>query len=336
MKISIVLPAYNAEAHLAEALDSVLDQTEPDFEIVAIDDGSTDSTARLIDQAALADRRVKPIHTSHQGLVAALNRGLAEAQGEYVARMDADDIAYPNRLRVQHEILERRPELGLIGCRVDYLGDPQRNRGLALFVEWTNSLVEPEAISLGRFVESPLIHPSVMFRRELVGRYGGYRDGPFPEDYELWLRWLEAGVGMAKTGQALLGWRDRPARLTRTDPRYSVDAFFGAKAPYLERWLASNNRHHPETIIWGAGRTSRLRLRFLTDLGVRVRAFVDIDPKKIGQRIGDVAVLAAEDLPSPDECFVLGWVASRGARARITGVLRAGGFTLGRNFLLAA
>ena len=336
MKISVVLPAYNAESHLEEALRSVLGQTERDIELIAVDDGSTDSTGELLDRAALADPRVKPIHASHQGLVPTLNRGLSESRGEYVARMDADDIAYPDRLRLQRDLLNRRPELGLVGCRVDYLGDSRRNRGLALFVDWTNSLVDPEAISLGRFVESPLIHPSVMFRRALIERHGAYREGPFPEDYELWLRWLEASVGMAKTEQVLLGWRDRPDRLTRTDPRYSVDAFFGAKAPYLERWLASNNPHHPETIVWGAGRTSRLRLRFLTDLGVRVRAFVDIDPKKIGQRIGDIAVLAAEDLPSPDECFVLGWVASRGARARITSVLRARGFTLGRNFLLAA
>ncbi len=317
VRVSVVLPVYNEERLLEEALDSLLGQTERDFEVIAVDDGSTDGTPALLDRFAAQHGRVRPVQQPHAGIVAALNRGLAEAQGAYVARMDADDVANPERLRLQADFLDRERGIGLVSSRVEYLGDVERNAGLAHFVAWTNSLTSKEDISLYRFVESPLVHPSVMFRRELVERFGGYLDGPFPEDYELWLRWMERGVRMAKLEETLIEWRERPNRLTRIDPRYSVDAFYRTKAPYLYRWLERHNPHHPAVIVWGSGRTSRQRLRFLTDLGVRVEAYVDIAPRKIGQRIGKVEVIGPEALPDPSRCFVLAWVGSRGARELI-------------------
>ncbi len=175
-----------------------------------------------------------------------------------------------------------------------------------------------------------------MFRRELVERFGCYRAGPFPEDYELWLRWMERGVRMAKLEETLLDWRERPNRLTRIDPRYSVDAFYRTKAPYLYRWLERHNPHHPAVIVWGSGRTSRQRLRFLTDLGVRVETYVDIDPRKIGQRISEVDVIGPEGLPEPGRCFVLAWVGSRGARELIERELSRQQRRRGAHYLLCA
>jgi hypothetical protein len=219
---------------------------------------------------------------------------------------------------------------------VDYLGDRSQNQGLALFVDWTNTLLDPKAISLNRFVESPLIHPTALFRRELVVRYGGYRAGDFPEDYELWLRWLEAGVHIEKLDQSLLEWRDRPDRLTRRDPRYTTAAFFRAKAPYLGRWLKANNPHHPRTLVWGAGRTTRLRLRPLFDLGVTVGAWIDIDPNKIGWSVNGSPVLSPAELPDPADCFVLAAVGKRDARGLISAELVSRGFELGQNYICCA
>ena len=336
VRVSVVLPVYNEEELLPEALESLLGQTDPDFEVIAVDDGSTDGTPELLDRFAAGDARVKPVCQPHEGIVATLNRGLVEARGTYIARMDADDIAHPDRLRQQADSLDRQRNIGVLSSRVEYLGDVDRNAGLARFVTWTNSLISFEDISLYRFVESPLVHPSVMFRRELVKQFGGYRDGPFPEDYELWLRWMESGVRMAKLKDTLVAWRERPDRLTRTDPRYSAQAFYRTKAPYLYRWLELHNPHHPEVIVWGAGRTSRQRLRFLTDLGIRVQAYVDVDPKKIGQRVDGVEVLRPETLPAPGRCFVLLWVASRGARALIEQRLTKWQSRLGQHYLPCA
>jgi glycosyltransferase involved in cell wall biosynthesis len=335
-RTSVVLPVYNGGRFLAEAIESILVQTDGDFELVIVDDGSTDDTPEIISRYGRADRRIRSVRQAHAGVAQAANRAIGEARGAYIARMDADDLAHLERVQRQADFLDEHSDTGLVASRVEYLGDPEANRGLAVFVEWNNSILTAEELAIHRFVETPVVQPSVMFRSELPSLFGPYRDGPFPEDYELWLRWLEHGVRMAKLPQLLLQWRETPGRLTRTDERYSVDAFYGIKAPYLFRWLATNNPHHPNVIIWGAGRTSRKRQCSLTKLGVRVQAYVDIDPDKIGYNIGGADVIWPEDLPAPADCFVLGWVSSRGAREEIEARLQARGFQRGRNYLPCA
>lgn len=312
----------NGKTHIAAALDSLVSQTESDFEIIAVDDASTDPTPAILNQRSRGDHRLRVLSTARsaeQGIVAALNLGIATAKGRYIARMDADDISHPDRLQLQAEYLDDHPGVGLVASRVEFGGDRQAQRGLALFVDWTNELLTPAAIARSRFIESPIVHPSVMFRRELIGLHGGYRSGDFPEDYELWLRWLDAGVEFAKLPQFLLQWTDRPDRLTRGDPRYNAEAFFRVKAPYIARWLAANNPAHPRVAVWGAGRTARLRFRYLAAEGIEPVAYVDIDPKKIGWKIAGIPVVAPDRIPAG--AFVLIYVGKRGARRLIEGCL---------------
>ena len=308
----------DGETRVGAALDSLFAQTDSDFEIIAVDDASTDQTSAILNRRRIRDRRLRVLSTagsSEQGIVAALNLGIAAAKGRYIARMDADDISHPERLRLQADYLDAHAGVGLIASRVDFAGDRQAQRGLALFVDWTNDLLAPADIARSRFIETPVIHPSVMFRRRLIQLHGGYRCGDFPEDYELWLRWLDAGVQFAKLPQILLEWTDRPDRLTRTDARYAAEAFFRVKAPYIARWLAGNNPAHPRVIVWGAGRTARLRFRWLAAEGVEPIAYVDIDPKKIGWRIAGVPVISAHEIPA--DVFVVIYVGKRGARRLI-------------------
>jgi len=333
MRASVILPAYNEAEFIEAALESLSRQTESELELIVVDDGSTDRTSALVSRSS---RRLKLIRTERRGLVAALNEGIAASTCQYIARMDADDLAHPDRLRLQADYLDGHPDVGLVASQAEYLGDRAKNLGIALWVDWTNSLLTTDELALNRFVESPLIHPTVMFRRELVESFGGYREGPFPEDYELWLRWLEAGVSMAKLPHKLLSWRERDRRLTRTDPRYSPEAFYACKAPYLARWLERNNPHHPRVVVWGAGRASRLRLRPLIDAGVEVESFVDIDPKKIGNSVSGVQVLSPNELPAPNDCFVLQWVGKRGARELVREALQTRGFRQGVHYLLCA
>lgn len=293
-------------------------QTDGDFEIIAVDDASTDRTPVLLRERARLDGRLRVLSTaqgSEQGIVAALNQGIAAARGRYIARMDADDLCRPERLRLQAEYLDAHAGVGLVASRVAFAGDRQAQRGLALFVDWTNELLAPADIARARFVETPVIHPSVMFRRELVALHGGYRSGDFPEDYELWLRWLDQGVKFVKLPQVLLEWTDRQDRLTRSDPRYAFEAFFRVKAPNIARWLATNNPAHPRVVVWGAGRTARRRFAYLAAEGVEPIAYVDIDPKKIGWKIAGVPVIRAAGIP--DGVLVLIYVGKRGARRLI-------------------
>jgi glycosyltransferase involved in cell wall biosynthesis len=334
--VSVVLPVHNAEQTLAATLDSLLGQTFPDFEIVAVDDGSSDRSPAILARYARRDNRIKPLLLPHGGIVAALNQGIAAAQGAYVARMDADDICLPDRIGAQKQFLDSRPDLGLVSCRVGFLGDKRESRGYFEYVRWTNSLLTPDTIGLNRFVESPLAHPSIMIRTELLRRHGGYRQGDFPEDYELWLRLLDAGVAMAKLDRMLLAWRDHPLRLSRIHPRYAPEAFYRIKAEFLARWLKRNNPHHPSVILWGAGRPTRKRAALLCEHGIRIRAFLDVDLRKIGNTIHEVPVLSPDQIPPPGQCFILPYVGSRGARKEILWMLNRLGYRIGRDFIPGA
>lgn len=249
--------------------------------------------------------------------------------------MDADDLMHPERLQAQLEHLERSPEVGVVGSLVEFGGDREAQAGFAMHVDWLNSVVDPDAIGLNRFVESPLAHPSVMFRRCLVDALGGYRDGAFPEDYELWLRWIDAGVRVAKVPRVLLTWRDFPGRLTRTDPRYGAERFFELKA----RWLAREVQRclcERRVLIWGAGRHTRVRAAHLEQHGMRIDGFVDVDPRKHGRVIQGRRVIAPVEIPSPRDVVVLGYVAKRGARELARSTLNGHGFVEGRDAWMAA
>lgn len=330
------MPVRDAAATLGAAIDSVRAQTETAWELIAVDDGSTDASPALLRSYEAGDRRIRVAVAPRRGLVAALNAGVAAATAPFIARMDADDIALPERLDRQRRHLESQPSVGLVASRVVFDGDRARGAGYARYVDWTNTLLTDAQIRLARFVESPFAHPSVMFRRGVVDRLGGYVDGDAPEDYELWLRWLDAGVRMEKLPDALVRWRDRPDRLSRRDPRYSADAFDRVRARYLARWLAAHNPHHPAVVIWGAGRTGRRRARTLAAHGVTISAWIDIDPRKLGRRVDAALVIPPDALPAPGRCFVVSYVAAHDARDVIAAHLEQCGYRAGEHYLLAA
>lgn len=330
------MPVHNAAPTLAAAVDSLVRQTDPAWELVAVDDGSTDASGAILEAYARRDRRIRVIRAERRGLVSALNAGLSAAAAPLVARLDADDVCVPERLACQRRHLDARPETGLVASRVRFGGDPEHAAGYARYVGWTNRLLTHEQISQARFVESPLVHPSVVFRRTLVERWGGYADGDFPEDYELWLRWLEAGVRMEKLAEALVVWNDSPTRLSRSDGRYATAAFYRLKARYLARWLAVHNPHHPAVILWGAGRRTRKRAQHLLDRNITVEAFVDIDPCKVGRCIGGRPVLAPDELPPAGTSFVVSYVGSARARDHIEARLQAAGYRCGVDYIAAA
>lgn len=335
-RITVTMPCYNCGETVGNALDSVLAQTCGDFEVVAVDDGSEDDTAGVLAEYARRDSRVRFLSIEHGGVILAANAAIEAARGQYIARMDADDEMLPDRLAAQARLLDDRPEIGLAGCLVRFGGCRESCAGYAHYVDWTNTLLTPEAISLNRFVEFPVPNPSIMFRRECVDEHGPYIRGDFPEDYELLLRWLEAGVKMAKVDEELMVWNDPPDRLSRTHPRYDVDAFYRIKTDYLARWLERNNPFHPVVHILGSGRITRKRADLLLDCGIEFAAYYDVDPRKIGNVVNGLDVLDRDDVPPAGKAFCIPYVASRGARDEIAEFLEERGYLLGKDYIPAA
>ncbi len=335
--VSVLMPCYNAAATLEEALDSLARQTFSDFEVVAVDDGSEDATLQILRTWAARDRRFRVLSCSHGGVIAAANAGLEVCRGDYIARMDADDRALPDRLAEQAAYLDAHPEVAVVSSLVRGFPQGDVREGFRIYIEWLNSLVSDEDIRREIFVESPLPNPSVMMRREWLERMGGYQERGWPEDYDLYLRLYLAGACFAKIPSVLLEWREHPQRLTRTDSRYSVENFLRCKAYYLARGPLQGR---DAVILWGAGMMGRRLGKQLQRQGVELTAYVDIDPKKIGSTRRGRPILAPDELMplwrryrSP---VLLVAVGARGARKLIRKRLADFGLVEGKDWWAAA
>ncbi|MEE8572399.1 MAG: glycosyltransferase [Gemmatimonadota bacterium] len=320
-RISILLPCRDAEDTLDEALASLVSQTLDSFEIVAVDDGSVDRTPDLLAEWARRDRRLRMIRTSPRGIVPALNTAAAEARGELLARMDADDIADAARLERQVAFLDTNPEVMACGTGVRYFPRRQLRDGARRYEQWINSVVQAADIERDLFVECPIPHPTLLLRRQAFEHVGGYQDAGWPEDYDLVLRLWESGHRLGKVPDILLAWRERSDRLSRTDIRYSEDAFRRCKVRYLEGRIAGR-----PIVVWGAGPVGKAFARALNDAQRQITAFVDLDPRKIGQEIHGAPVIHPSAIRQYRSAYILGAVGSPGARAEIRAALHDAGF----------
>lgn len=335
--VSVLLPCRDAASTLDEALDSLFRQTLADFEVIAVDDGSSDGSVECLMVWAAREPRLRLLRIEPRGIIAALNAGLEACQAPLLARMDADDLAEPERLQQQLELLRARPELAAVGCLVAGYPPDLLAEGFRLYIEWQNRLIEPEAIAREIFIESPLVHSSMVIRREWLERVGGYQERGWAEDYDLWLRMHSAGARFAKVPVVLLHWRDHPRRLTRTDPRYSVENFLRAKSYYL---LQGPLRERDAVIVWGAGQMGRRLAKHLQRGGAPLKAFIDIDPRKLGRERRGCPIVSPDALPELWRRYqhpaVLACVGSRGARALIRHQLAVVGLHEGSDWWAAA
>jgi len=181
-KLSVVMPAYNAGAYLRDAVSSILDQSFRDFEFIIVNDGSSDATASILQEYERIDSRIRVFHQENQGMIAALNRGCRLARGKYIARMDADDISYPDRLAKQLTYLEAHPAIGILGTWVRKLKND-------VPVEPWCPPTLPGVLRWELFFGVSVAHPSILMRRTIGERLGFYRaDALHVEDVDLWFR----------------------------------------------------------------------------------------------------------------------------------------------------
>ena len=326
---SVVMPVRNAGAHLAQALHSLLAQTYEDFELLLVDDHSQDDA---IPSLACVDPRLRILPSQGRGVVQAFATGMQAARGAFVARMDADDVCLPRRLGAQIAQLKAQPELGLVGCLVEWFGEQGVRAGNRHYQDWLNSTVSPQEIRDQLFVECPLPNPSVVFRRSVLEQLGGYRELDWPEDYDLFLRADRLGIAMGKTPELLLRWREHPGRVTHRDPRYSRHNFQRAKAHHLVHGRLQGR----ELIVMGAGPTGRELHDLLSAEGARVQGFLDVHPRRVGGQKRGLPVWPYTKLGEPDLPLLLGAVGARGARSSMRELLASHGHQEGRDYLFMA
>jgi glycosyltransferase involved in cell wall biosynthesis len=332
VKISIVLPFYNAQATLIRALESIRNQSCRYFECILVDNNSTDLSLKIARDFKQKDKRFRVFAEKKQGVVFASNTGTSLASGKYICRMDADDWMFPERLEIQADFLDKNMDYDVVTGLAEYGNEQFSTEGFRRYVNWVNSVRTYKEIFLKRFIESPVVNPTAMWRKKVSDNLGMYSWGDFPEDYELWLRWLEAGVKIHKIDQPVLRWYDSSTRLTRTDQRYSEKAFYNIKTKYLLHWLKQHNPHHPKVVIWGASRISRKRVRIIENDGIRISHYIDISLK----RKLDKDVILFSEIPAAGKAFILVYIAQTEARYKIKTYLDQIGYNEGQNYLFVS
>lgn len=233
--ISVLLPVRDAGDWLGPSLESLRRQTFDDFEIVAVDDGSTDGSGDALERAAARDRRFRVVHTPARGLPAALNTALGLARGRLVARHDADDLSHRRRFELQHRHLEAHPRVTVVGARLRLFPAAAVGAGMRRWVAWHNALLDHDAMVRDALIDSPLAHGTAVVRRAALERIGGWRERGWPEDVDLWLRLIADGARFAKLPVTLYAWRRHRGSATHVDPRYSRDRFDALRLDALER-----------------------------------------------------------------------------------------------------
>ena len=325
-RVSVLLPVRDEEPYLAECLDSLSAQTLADIEVIVVDDGSIDASASIAEEHARRDSRFRLVRQAPAGMVAASGRARAEARAPLIARMDADDVALPERLELQAAAIEEEG-LAAAGGRVEYFPDP--TDGMRAYADWLNSLVTVDAALRDLWIECPLPGPGLTARAELVS----YRDRGWPEDYDLVLRIWEGGGRFRNVERLVHRWRDHPDRLTRTQPAYTRDAFRRCKVHFLRRTLLAGGR---AAVVWGAGPTGKAFARELLAAGTPVAAFVEVDPRKLGKRIHGAPVVPVERAGDFPGTLALGAVSGPAGRARVREAAAGFGLVEGKDLIAVA
>ena len=313
MPVSWLIPVRDGRPWLGDCLRSVLETCGDADQVVVVDDGSTDGSLEVCPN----DGRIHWIARPAMGIVAALEVGRAACTHALIARLDADDLTLAGRIDAQVAAMRERPDLAVVGGRARLVrNDGAPNQGMVRYVDWVNGL---DCLHSSLLVESPLFHPAVLMRASAIAEVGGYRQGDFPEDYDLWLRLDSAGHRLASIEREVVQIQDREGRLTRSDPRYRREAFDRLKAVWLQAGPLSRPRR---VAVWGAGRRGVVWIRWLKAAGHEVVAVVDpfCSTERQGIKVSDPDALAGMEV---DLLFVA--VGARGARESIRatiGVIR--------------
>lgn len=330
--LSILLPVHNAERTLPTALWSALRQSEPSWECIVVDDGSSDESLRIAQRFASSDGRFRVLAQARAGIVAALNAGLGECRGRYIARLDADDWMHRHRLALQRAALDTHGDWCGAGCHVRLFPRRALTDGIRAYEAWLNAIRTPHEVRSEAWIECPLAHPSLCLRREVLADFG-YRDCGWPEDYDLLLRLLAKDHTLGVVPRRLLAWRDGPERLSRTHAAYRIERFAACKASHLASGFLARTEDYT---LWGYGDTGKALARALAEHGKRPSHIVELHPGRLGQRIAGAPVVAPEALRTLPRRPLIASVAGGHARTEIRRALSDFGFRELEDYVVAA
>lgn len=278
--ISVLMPVRNASPFLKECLESIINQSINDWELVAVNDHSTDESYQILKDHSEFDSRIRIYNNEGEGIIDALKLAYTHSKGQLISRMDADDLMHKQKLELLQSEHGKQPE-SIITSYVSYFSDQTLGEGYKKYEGWLNSLIDQQSHYSNVYKECVLPSPNWLMSRNTLELLGGFKGLEYPEDYDLCFKAYKNGVSLVGIKEVLHHWRDYPTRTSRTDENYSDNAFLPLKVRYF---LDVDRDTSTPLVLWGAGSKGKKIAQLLIDKNITFQ-WATNNPKKIGVQI---------------------------------------------------
>ncbi len=292
--VSILMPVKNTAQYLRQCIDSILKQTHSDWELIAINDNSTDNSLEILRAYTSQDSRITAIDSNGQGIIAALSQAYTTSKGSYITRMDSDDLMSPQKLELFVQVLMDAGKGHLTTGLVKYISEDNLGDGYQRYEAWLNELSLREANFSDIYKECSIASPNWMLHRSDFERCGAFRSDIYPEDYDLCFRFKRAGLKLKNVQSLTHYWRDYPTRTSRTDANYSDNKFSVLK---IHHFLGQDYNPDTSLVLWGAGKKGKALAKELSNHNIPFRWLCN-NPKKIGKEIYEVQLESIDVMSS--------------------------------------
>ena len=290
--ISILIPFKNTEGFIADCLDSVLNQTYENWEMVIVDDGSTDNSYNIVSAYAEEDQRIRLLKNSGNGIIEALRLAFEKSSGNYITRMDSDDVMPENKLDVLLNNLLNHGKNHVATGLVAYFSEHGISDGYKKYEDWLNLLTKTGSNYSEIYKECVIASPCWMLHREDLLAIDAFQPNRYPEDYDLTFRFYKAGYKIIPSNEILHFWRDYQTRTSRTHSNYDENTFLDIKLHYFLELDFDASR---PLVVWGAGLKGKTIAKNLVEKGIPFEWICD-NPKKIGKAIYEQKLKPFTDL----------------------------------------
>lgn len=311
--VSILVPFKNTQQFLGECLDSIINQTYKHWELLIVDDNSTDKSYNLVEEYTNKDKRIKLFKNEGSGIIDALKLAFSKSKGDYITRMDSDDIMSTIKLKTLLSNLQQYGKNHISTGLVSYFSAEGISDGYRKYEHWLNSLTTNGSNYSEIYKECVIPSPCWMIDRENLLAIDAFNSTRYPEDYDLTFRFYEANYKVIACKKVLHHWRDYGTRASRTDANYAENSFIDIKLHYF---LKLNYNHSQPLVIWGAGNKGKTIAKKLIALNIPFQWVCD-NPKKIGKHIYDVEMKPFQYLETLQDAQSIISVANREEQAII-------------------
>lgn len=299
--ISIIMPARNAAPYLSECIESILEQTYEDWELLVVNDHSTDTTNSILETFAVRDRRITVLQNKGKGIIPALKGAYSKAKGTFITRMDADDRMPQHKLAFMVGQLKECGEGHVATGKVSYFSEGKLGEGFINYEKWLNELAENGNQFTELFRECVIPSPCWMLHKTDFDAIGAFNSNTYPEDYDLVFRMYAHNLKPIPVSEVLHYWRDHKDRASRNDPNYADDTFSELKTDYF---IKLHYQSEKKIQLWGAGRRGKKLAKELLKHEISFKWYCN-NPNKIGKHIYDMLIEDFNELDFSDDSQVL-------------------------------